>query len=143
MANKASSLSSVFLCSQSIWVEAQTTCNHLASLSFDLTHIPALDTPCNRCLHPDDNWLCLCCKAVLYSRKVNKHMLSHFLQSKHCVVLGYCDLSVYCYPCNAYLDAQVILPLRPIYESAYRLKFGEDLDWQTEDKEVEVSTSGS
>ncbi|GFY90046.1 hypothetical protein Acr_07g0002430 [Actinidia rufa] len=35
------------------------------------------------------------------------------------------DLSVWCFSCDAYLDAQVILPLRPVYETAYLLKFGE------------------
>ncbi|PKI71643.1 hypothetical protein CRG98_007966 [Punica granatum] len=30
------------------WVEARTSCDHLASLSPDLLHIPDPDTPCNR-----------------------------------------------------------------------------------------------
>ena len=38
---------------------------------------------------------------------------------------GNSDLSVWCYSCNAYLDAQVIMQLRPVYETAYILKFGE------------------
>ncbi|XP_059652539.1 uncharacterized protein LOC132299753 isoform X3 [Cornus florida] len=152
MVDKASSSSSLFLWSKSAWVEARTTCDHLASLSSDLTHFPTLDTPCNRCHHPDDNWLCLCCKDVLCSRYVNKHMLDHFQQSKHCVALGYNDLSVWCHLCNAYLDAQVILPLRPVYETVYRLKFGEAREappsqaieyLQIEDKKAEVSTSGT
>ncbi|KAL2537254.1 Regulator of Vps4 activity in the MVB pathway protein [Forsythia ovata] len=106
-------------------VEARTHCDHLASLSQDLNHIPTPDTPCNRCEHPDENWLCLCCKDVLCSRFVNKHMLEHNQQSNHCLALSYSDLSVWCFSCDAYLDAQVILPLRPAYETAYILKFGE------------------
>jgi hypothetical protein len=39
--------------------------------------------------------------------------------------LGNSDLSVWCFSCDAYLDAQVILQLRPVYETAYLLKFGE------------------
>ncbi|XP_059652544.1 uncharacterized protein LOC132299756 [Cornus florida] len=161
MVDKASSSSFLFLWSKSAWVEARTTCNHLASLSSDLTHFPTLDTPCNRCHHPDDNWLCLCCKDVLCSRYVNNHMLDHFQQSKHCVALGYSDLSVWCHLCNAYLDAQVILPLRPVYETVYKLKFGEAREsppsqaieylqiedkieyLQIEDKKAEVPTSGT
>ncbi|CAK9181160.1 unnamed protein product [Ilex paraguariensis] len=111
--------------SESGWVEARTHCDHLGSLSSDLTHIPTPDTPCNRCHHLEENWLCLCCKDILCSRFVNKHMLEHYQQRNHCLALSYSDLSVWCFSCDAYLDAQVILPLRPVYETAYILKFGE------------------
>jgi hypothetical protein len=48
------------------------------------------------------------------------------LLNAHVVVtLGNSDLSVWCFSCDAYLDAQVILQLRPVYETAYLLKFGE------------------
>ncbi|KAK7855645.1 histone deacetylase 6 [Quercus suber] len=118
-------------------VEIRTSCDHLAYLSSDLAHIPTPDTPCSRCQHPNENWLCLSCKDVLCSRYVNKHMLQHFQQSNHCLSLGYrclghvlftfgnSDLSVWCNSCNAYLDAQVIMQLRPVYETACILKFGE------------------
>ena len=33
---------------ESGWVEARTSCDHLASLSSDLVHIPTPETPCNR-----------------------------------------------------------------------------------------------
>ncbi|KAK3035737.1 hypothetical protein RJ639_033439 [Escallonia herrerae] len=136
MANEAPSSSSsvpiaeveedLLLCgSESGWVAARTHCDHLDSLSSDLTHIPTPDTPCNRCHHPDENWLCLGCKDVLCSRFVNKHMLEHHLERNHFLALSYSDLSVWCFSCEAYLDAQVILPLRPVYEIAYILKFGE------------------
>ncbi|XP_059445054.1 uncharacterized protein LOC132176912 isoform X2 [Corylus avellana] len=74
---------------ESGWVEARTRCDHLASLSSDLAHIPTPDTPCHRCQHPDENWLCLCCKDVLCSRFANKHMLEHYQQSNHCLALSY------------------------------------------------------
>ena len=35
------------------------------------------------------------------------------------------DLSVWCFSCDAYLDAQVIQQLCPVHEMAYILKFGE------------------
>ncbi|XP_043709067.1 histone deacetylase 6 [Telopea speciosissima] len=110
---------------ESGWVEARTSCEHLGSLSSDLLHVPAPDTPCNRCHHTAENWLCLCCKDVLCSRFVNKHMLEHYQETKHCLALSYSDLSVWCFSCDAYLDAQVILQLRSVYETAYLLKFGE------------------
>ena len=33
---------------ESGWVEARNYCDHLASLSSDLAHIPTPDTPCYR-----------------------------------------------------------------------------------------------
>ncbi|KAJ4824537.1 hypothetical protein Tsubulata_037416 [Turnera subulata] len=111
---------------ESGWVEARTSCDHLASLSSDLHHIPTPDTPCNRCQHPSENWLCLSCKEVLCSRFVNKHMLQHYQQQmNHCIALSYSDLSVWCFACDSYLDAQVIAQLRPVHETAYILKFDE------------------
>lgn len=88
---------------------------------------------------------------MLCSRFVNKHMLQHYQQTNHSVALSYrydhklclfgnmlcffllktllflgsSDLSVWCFTCDAYLDAQVIQQLRPVYETAYILKFGE------------------
>lgn len=41
------------------------------------------------------------------------------------------DLSVWCFTCDAYLDAQVIMQLRPVYETAYILKFGEAPPFRT------------
>ncbi|KAL5706865.1 hypothetical protein ACHQM5_024976 [Ranunculus cassubicifolius] len=107
------------------WVEARTTCDHLLSLSSDLTQIPTPDTPCSRCDHPAENWLCLSCKDVFCSRFVNKHMLQHYQEKGHCLALSYSDLSVWCFSCDAYLDVQAILQLRPVYEIAHLLKFRE------------------
>ncbi|CAF2038021.1 histone deacetylase 6 [Brassica rapa] len=107
------------------WVEARTSCDHLNSLSPDLARLPNPDTPCSRCENPVENWLCLSCKEVLCSRFVNRHMLMHHQQTAHCLALSYSDLSVWCFCCEAYLDAQVILQLRPVHQAAYILKFGE------------------
>ncbi|XP_031393930.1 uncharacterized protein LOC116205453 isoform X5 [Punica granatum] len=123
------------------WVEARTSCDHLASLSPDLLHIPDPDTPCNRCHHPGENWLCLCCKEVLCSRYVNKHMLQHYQQSDHSLALGFRDLSVWCYACNAYLDTQVISQLRGVHEAAYTLKIGKHSTFSTVPGQVEIRTS--
>ncbi|CAJ2651056.1 histone deacetylase 6 [Trifolium pratense] len=112
--------------SESGWVDARTSCNHLSSLSAaDLTHIPTPNTPCNTCQHPTENWLCLSCKEVLCGRFVNRHMLHHFRQTNHSVALSFSDLSVWCFSCDAYLDAQVIHQLRPVHQLAYILKFNQ------------------
>ncbi|KAG6600290.1 Histone deacetylase 6, partial [Cucurbita argyrosperma subsp. sororia] len=110
---------------ESGWVEALTSCDHLPSLCSDLAHIPPPDTACCECENPKENWLCLCCKNVFCSRFVNKHMLQHYQQSNHSLALSYSDLSVWCFSCDAYLDAQLIQELRPVHEVAYILKFGE------------------
>ena len=57
-----------------------------------------------------------------------KNFLHNVLQSclGHVLItFGNSDLSVWCFSCDAYLDAQVIMQLRPVYETAYILKFGE------------------
>ncbi|KAL8139278.1 hypothetical protein V2J09_005299 [Rumex salicifolius] len=107
------------------WVEPLTYCDHLGSLCSDLVHIPTSESPCSRCDHTAENWLCLSCKDVLCSRFVNRHMLEHYEEKGHCLALSYSDLSVWCFNCEAYLDAAVIQQLRPVYETAYILKFGE------------------
>ncbi|MBA0799136.1 hypothetical protein Gohar_009668 [Gossypium harknessii] len=91
---------------ESGWVEAKTHCDHLPSLSSDLTHIPIPSTPCS-------------------SRFVNKHMLEHYQQTTHSIALSFSDLSVWCFACDSYLDAQLIQQLRPFHETAYILKFGQ------------------
>ncbi|KAL4181646.1 hypothetical protein AMTRI_Chr12g238370 [Amborella trichopoda] len=111
--------------SDSGWVEARTSCDHLSVISSDLSHIPAMDTPCSRCDHPAENWLCLSCNNIFCSRFINGHMLEHYQEAGHCLALSYSDLSVWCFLCDAYLDAQVISQLRPVYETAHLLKFGE------------------
>ncbi|KAF5177705.1 Histone deacetylase [Thalictrum thalictroides] len=126
------------------WVEARTSCEHLNSLASDLSHISTPDTPCFRCQHPAENWLCLCCKDVFCSRFVNKHMLQHYQQKNHCLALSYSDLSVWCFSCDAYLDVQAIGQLRPVYEIAHLLKFGEAPPFRTmECLQVSFSQAGS
>ncbi|KAK3139874.1 hypothetical protein QOZ80_5AG0391890 [Eleusine coracana subsp. coracana] len=111
------------------WVEARTSCPHLSSMpaagADDLACVPPPDSPCSRCHHPAENWLCLICKDVLCSRFINKHMLLHYQEAGHCLALSFSDLSVWCFACDSYLDIQAILELRPVYEVAHLLKFGE------------------
>ncbi|KAG0452051.1 hypothetical protein HPP92_026175 [Vanilla planifolia] len=110
---------------ESGWVEARNSCGHLQSLSSDLHHIPSPVSPCTRCQHSAENWLCLSCKDVLCSRFINKHMLDHHQKTGHCLVLSFSDLSVWCFVCEAYLNVQKIQPLQPVYEVVHLLKFGE------------------
>ncbi|PWZ34081.1 hypothetical protein Zm00014a_025039 [Zea mays] len=110
------------------WVEARTSCPHIGTLppagADDLVRVPSPDSPCSRCNHPAENWLCFICKDVLCSRFINKHMLCHHQETGHCLALSFSDLSVWCFSCDSYLDVQAILELRPVYEVAHLLKFG-------------------
>ncbi|KAJ3675602.1 hypothetical protein LUZ60_004644 [Juncus effusus] len=126
---------------ESGWVEARSTCDHLGSLCSDLTHIPLPDTPCSRCEHPSENWLCLSCKEVLCSRFINKHMLTHHQQTGHSLALSFSDLSVWCFSCEAYLDVQIIRQLQPVYEFAHLLKFGERPPFRVSEIPESSSTS--
>ena len=70
--------------------------------------------------------------------KLSSLILSNFLRNVLLSCLGHVlftfgnsDLSVWCYSCNAYLDAQVIMQLRPVYETAFILKFGEAPPFRT------------
>lgn len=75
-------------------------------------------------------------------------MLQHYNETTHCLALSYSDLSVWCFQCDSYLDAQVIQKLRPVYETAYILKFGEAPPFRTieltglEDNQTKGSSSG-
>ncbi|KAL5988174.1 hypothetical protein ACLOJK_035937 [Asimina triloba] len=90
MADEGSSAAVEFNGSESGWVEALTSCDHLgSSLLSDLSQIPPPDSSCDRCEHPSENWLCLSCRDVLCSRFINKHMLQHYQETGHCVALSY------------------------------------------------------
>ncbi|KAG2629563.1 hypothetical protein PVAP13_3KG464900 [Panicum virgatum] len=75
------------------WVEARTSCPHLGTMppagAADLEGVPPPDSPCSRCHHPAENWLCLICKDVLCSRFINKHMLCHYQEKGHCLALSF------------------------------------------------------
>lgn len=61
------------------------------------------------------------------------------------VYIMFCsDLSVWCFSCDSYLDVQAILELRPVYEVAHLLKFGERPPFRSlEVLEVSTDESGS
>ncbi|XP_066356386.1 uncharacterized protein [Miscanthus floridulus] len=75
------------------WVEARTSCPHLGTMppagADDLARVPPPDSPCSRCHHPAENWLCLICKDALCSRFINKHMLCHHQETGHCLALSF------------------------------------------------------
>ncbi|KAI4342032.1 hypothetical protein MLD38_026694 [Melastoma candidum] len=80
---------------------------------------------------------------VLQGRAVqpvcNKHMLRHSQETGHALALSFSDLSVWCFACDSYIDAQVLSQLRPPYETAYIMKFRESLPLRT----VEIKSTES
>ncbi|VVA18348.1 PREDICTED: histone deacetylase [Prunus dulcis] len=92
--------------------KAKTFCDHLALLSSDFTRIPKSDTPCKRCHDVKESWVCLSCKDVFCSRYVNMHFIEHYRQTNHCLTASCRDQRIWCYRCEAFLDARVIPQLR-------------------------------
>ncbi|OEL25971.1 hypothetical protein BAE44_0013009 [Dichanthelium oligosanthes] len=102
------------------WVEARTSCPHLGTMppagAVDLARVPPPDSPCSR----------------FGSSSSCSDYLRIFLQSsqfkfrEQIMYIMFCsDLSVWCFACDSYLDVQAISELRPVYEVAHLLKFGE------------------
>lgn len=106
------------------WVSAYTTCDHLHQLSPCSEQLPAFDSFCGKCDDPTENWLCLSCVKVFCGRFINGHMLAHSQETGHPIAIGYRDLSVWCFACDNYLDAQVIRELRPTFDRLHLQKFG-------------------
>lgn len=107
------------------WVEPLTHCPHLSELPTSCSHLPAFDSLCSRCHDPRENWACLICQETLCGRYINAHMLGHFKATNHSIAISFRDLSVWCFKCESYLDAQVIPQLRPAFELLYIMKFRE------------------
>ncbi|XP_054652380.1 histone deacetylase 6 isoform X2 [Dunckerocampus dactyliophorus] len=80
--------------------------------------------PCQDCGSEVENWICLTCYQVSCGRYVNEHMLMHGVMSQHPLVLSFCDLSVWCYVCEAYVHNQVVFDAK---NAAHSAKFGEEI----------------
>ncbi|KAH9574084.1 hypothetical protein CY35_01G036900 [Sphagnum magellanicum] len=106
------------------WVEAHTDCAHLNKVTSGLENLARFDAPCSKCEDPKENWLCLTCHEVDCGRFVNGHMLAHSAEADHPLAIGFRDLSVWCFACEHYLDAQVIPQLRPVFDALHLMKFG-------------------
>lgn len=104
------------------------TCPHLAELRPDeAPSIIDTQSPCSICQSTQENWICLHCFKVYCGRYVNEHALFHHLESGHSLALSFSDLSVWCYPCEAYIDNQRLYKYKNL---AHCNKFdGEELVW--------------
>ena len=80
-------------------------CKHLELIKNLVNDLAMFDVhkPCFKCQNTDENWICLTCKQILCSRFINSHMLEHYDEFKHPMVLSFSDISVLCYECEAYI----------------------------------------
>eukprot|EP01063_Lacrimia_lanifica_P040488 TRINITY_DN918_c0_g2_i1.p1 TRINITY_DN918_c0_g2~~TRINITY_DN918_c0_g2_i1.p1 ORF type:complete len:702 (+),score=195.46 TRINITY_DN918_c0_g2_i1:129-2234(+) len=80
--------------------------------------------PCTTCGHVGENMLCLICNEVHCGRHVEGHMVKHHEATGHPLVMGFSDLSCWCFACDSYIDAAN--PRLSAYYTAYHVaKFGE------------------
>uniref|UniRef100_A0A669B788 Protein deacetylase HDAC6 n=1 Tax=Oreochromis niloticus TaxID=8128 RepID=A0A669B788_ORENI len=80
--------------------------------------------PCQDCGSEAENWICLTCYQVFCGRYVNEHMVNHGVVSEHPLVLSFCDLSAWCYLCEAYVHNQILFEAK---NAAHCAKFGEEI----------------
>lgn len=86
--------------------------------------------PCNECSSEAENWMCLSCHKVLCGRYVMEHMMFHNIETSHPMALSFSDLSVWCYPCESYIDNKKL----HVYKNLAHLhKFGEEMQWAYDD----------
>ncbi|KAK9505138.1 hypothetical protein O3M35_009261 [Rhynocoris fuscipes] len=95
-----------------------------------------VQTPCSVCNDPKENWICLICYTVQCGRYINEHMMMHNAESGHPLVLSFSDLSVWCYPCQSYIDNQVLYEAK---NAAHLSKFGTELAWSYGTVQVNLS----
>uniref|UniRef100_A0A914L3Z4 UBP-type domain-containing protein n=1 Tax=Meloidogyne incognita TaxID=6306 RepID=A0A914L3Z4_MELIC len=99
------------------------TCPHLGQIADSKLPSDGLNTKaaCNKCSNTGENWVCLKCFEVYCSRYVEGHALAHTEETKHPLALSFADFSVWCYPCNSYIDNKVFDEAK---EAAIKSKFG-------------------
>lgn len=72
-------------------------CPHLSDLlNIDLNPSKIV-LKCEVCGEEKEPWICLSCGCCLCGRFSKSHMIEHVKKTKHFLVLGYTDLSVWCY----------------------------------------------
>lgn len=93
-----------------------------------LKFLSEIDTkaPCSECGSTQENWLCLHCEKVFCGRYINEHMMLHSMDKDHPLVLSFSDLSVWCYPCESYIDNPKLYNHK---NKAHIDKFGDELVW--------------
>ena len=105
-------------------VECKLDCSHTTNIApTEVWQIlNTLPTHCEDCLDVSENWICLTCASTFCSRFIHGHAADHAASSGHSISLSLSDLSVWCYPCEAYIKCPEICDAQ---EKIYCLKFNE------------------
>jgi histone deacetylase 6 len=104
-------------------VQPKRHCEHCDLLAGLLPNITLdLNAPCGQCGNVGENMQCLSCFSVYCGRHVKGHMLEHHEQTNHPMVVGFADLSFWCYPCESYLSS-ANPKLRWVHGLLYEIKF--------------------
>ncbi|XP_031422041.1 histone deacetylase 6 [Clupea harengus] len=117
-------------------VQPLAWCPHLEALKPVPPTGIGFQQPCEECGSEEENWVCLCCYKVLCGRFVNEHMVMHGVASSHPLVMSFSDISVWCYPCESYIDNKALYDAK---NTAHAAKFGQDMPALTVEKPVEGS----
>ncbi|CAK1540301.1 unnamed protein product [Leptosia nina] len=91
---------------------------------------------CIDCDHIAENWVCLQCYVTACGRHINGHMGAHYRATNHPLSLSLADLSVWCYPCDAYIDNPLLYDAK---NNAHKCKFGEEMPWCYRDVPLPLS----
>ncbi len=85
--------------------------------------------PCTSCGDVGENWVCLCCRAVLCSRYRNGCAVAHAssVPDHHCIHLSFSDLSVWDHKLESYLDVFAMPLLQPSFGAFHQAKFNEPM----------------
>ncbi|KAJ1373602.1 hypothetical protein KIN20_036057 [Parelaphostrongylus tenuis] len=99
------------------------SCPHLNQTSdVPVTGIDA-NSVCDICNIAAEPWVCLTCYKVHCGRYVYGHALMHYAaEPTHAMSLSLADLSVWCYPCEAYVHNERLVPAK---SAAHQSRFGE------------------
>jgi len=87
-------------------VEPLRTCPHTEALAHQFPTVTVdVSAPCVDCGNTGENMMCLICSSVRCGRHVKAHMMEHHAATQHPLVVGFEDLSFWCYPCENYIDS--------------------------------------
>ena len=105
-------------------VSPLSTCPHLrTSVKVLPTGAPPSGASCAECGARGEVWACLSCGHAGCGRHGCGRATAHAAESGHALALGWADLSVWCYKCDAYLNTLTIGALQRAREAATAVRF--------------------
>ena len=83
-------------------------------------------------------WICVTTLKPFCGRCLNACGIKHAQETGNCVLIGYDDLSLWCYGesdgckgCDNYVDPFAIEKIRPVFACVHKLKFGSEPNFPT------------